>query len=171
MTHPIFQLEQITQLPLWAQVLLASRFARRILALTPANTEPRAVEILNKGCEALDQAAAAGDVIPAVREDLRRANSFQPTGPMHAITVAVGHAIAAAEAAVGAYDFAAAETALINSISRSLTAASESPNTNPLQARILLAADFDLLRFNCKELGRYDAIPQDVFSRLLPPSI
>lgn len=172
MTHPIFELDQINTLPLWAQVLLASRFSRRILALTPAGTETRAVDILTKGCQALDRAAAAGDLTRDLNEDLRRAKSFQPTGQMHAITATVGHAIAAAEAAVGANDFSAAETALAHSMSRCLAAGSEAPNMTPLQARINLAADFDLLRFNCKEfnVGRYDAIPREVFERLLPPA-
>lgn len=170
MTHPIFELDQFKDLPLWAQVLMASRLVRRVLARIPSTNEQRAIQVLTAGCDALDACAAQGQVPSDLNEPIRIANSFQPTGTMHSPTVALACAIDAAKAAEASLDFSAAETACSNSIAKSFAWASEAPGMTPLQARILLAADLDLLRFNCKEfnVGRYDAIPKGVFERLIP---
>jgi hypothetical protein len=175
-TAAIFELEKYKDLPLWAQVLLAARMARRsALALPEADSGVRTA--LLEGCDALEWCTrnARAPLSPAaepadVRDRLLRAKRAQPTARSRGAACAFEAAADAAAAAEASLDFSAAETACSNSAWNAIAHSSAAHGMTPLQTRILLAADFDLLRFSCAEsrVGRYDALPSDVLGRLIP---
>jgi hypothetical protein len=170
MTHAIFELESCDKLPLWAQVLMASRLIRRALLALPAKGSESCRAVLLAGCDGLERCAKAGQHLRSEQPAIKRAASFQPSTHTHMVAVAMHWAADAALAAEAALDFGAAESACSNSAWNAMTHASQSPGMTPLQARIYAAADLDLLRFACEEsrIGRYDGLGDAVLQRLVP---
>lgn len=158
-----------TDLPLWAQALMASRLTRRaVLAMVGDNKLAVADrDVLIAGCDAIDRCAALGQYREAEGELIRSAVAWVPTRRADSLAQAMYWAADAALAANDASDFSAAETACMNSTKQAIAHAAQSPGMNPLQARMYIAGDIDLLRFACGEfrVGRYDALGQ-VMGRL-----
>jgi hypothetical protein len=170
MPNAIFELDTIKDLPLWAQVLMASRMVRRAVLALPPGVPESGPRILLAGCDAMDQCAKAGQNLRSEKAAIGRAERFQPSTITHAAALAMECAADATLAAEASLDFGAAEVACVNSAQRAMTHASESPGLAPLQAQIFMAADLDLLRFACKEarVGRYDGLGEAVFGRMTP---
>ena len=149
-------------LPLWAQALLASRLTQRaVLAMARDGQLPTADrDLLLKGCQAVDRCASQGSYMKAEVGAIKAASAWTPTRGADSLAHAMSWAADAALAANDASDFSAAETACVNSTWQALVHAAQSPGLNPLQARMFIAADVDLLRFACGEFrtGRYDAL-------------
>jgi hypothetical protein len=166
----LFDLNSHASLPLWAQVLLASRITRRATLWMPRSVSSRAREALIAGCDAIDRCAVAGVVLKAEAPALRKATSFQPDGGSYGAATSMYYAVDAAHAAEGALDFSAAEGSCTASVGKAIAGAAEGPGLNPLQVRILVTSDVDLLAFACKEagVGRYDGVGKDVPLRLTP---
>src|SRR5258705_95786 len=99
-----------------------------------------------------------------------QAPTARATGPPPKSAAAIASQLVAdaAHAAEDSTDFSAAESSCVGSIGRCLDAAASSKGMNPLQARILIASDLDLIRFACQEarIGRYDGVGDQVLSRL-----
>ena len=170
MAHAIFDLKSYDQLPLWGQVLLASRLLRRaILALpedAPASTRPAMLA----GCDAIDRSACAGAVSHEDKAALKRAAGFQPTCYTMAVATSMNWAVDAVLAAEDSTSFSAAEAACGRSVGTALMWAMEADGMTGLQAGIYAATDLDLIRFACAEfrIGRYDGLTMNVMSRLVP---
>lgn len=170
MGSALFELDTVKDLPLWAQVLMASRMVRRAVLWLPADVPENGPRVLIAGCDGIDRCAKAGEHLSSEKQAIARAQRFQPSTVTHAAAVAMGWAADAVLAAEASTDFSAAETACVNSAGQAMAHASESPGLTPLQARIFMAGDLDLLRFACEEagVGRYDGLGEAVFGRILP---
>jgi hypothetical protein len=162
----------IERLPLWGQVLLACRLARRAVAALPADVPEDERQSLAETCDALQEGCLGGaedDWHRTLLEELRSRSFSAPAEPVRA---ALEAALDAAFAAESSLDFSAAESACTGSTLRAVDSCSRSPGLTPLQARILVASDVDLLAFAANELGvgRYDPLPHDLLGRLTPVS-
>lgn len=168
--HPLLDQDGYRALPLWAQVLVASRVARRAALWMPSSVSASVRDKLLVGCDALDRSAEAGARSREDRPVLELAAALQPCVYSHGAATAMYYAVDSAHAAEDSLDFSAAETACTGSAGRAIAAASESRGLNPLQVQVLVAADVDLLGFACKEagVGRYDALGASVMQRLPP---
>ncbi|MEZ6190010.1 MAG: hypothetical protein R3C45_01815 [Phycisphaerales bacterium] len=170
MTHAIFELDQIAGLPLWAQVLIASRIARRAALWLPLDTPTSVREALLAGCDAADRCAISGQ---RSTEDVQAMQIAANQTTSHVVQPAIDamyYAADAAHAAESSLDFEAAERACTQSVLKALASAAEMATLNPLQVRIFAAADLDQLRFACNEIGinRYDGLGTAVIGRLFP---
>jgi len=170
MSHAIFELETIRDLPMWAQVLLASRLTRRAALWLNPDTPPTARELLLAGCDAVDRCVQAGERSAAELVVIERAVRHSPVRCARPVFDAMYFLADAAYAAESSLDFEAAEPACSGSVQKSMAALCELDTLNPIQVRIFAAADLDSLRFACHEarVGRYDALGADVFARLAP---
>ena len=169
MPHSILQLDSIAKLPLWAQVLLASRTARRAALAMPDTVNPTTRSAILAGCEAVERCAVAGNW-SGEEAVIRRAMDLCPSGDASGAGEAVYFAGDAAHAANDATDFSAAESACEGSVRRSLQAAAGAKGLNALQVMMLIAADLSVVSFACGEsrIGRYDRLGQGVMGRLFP---
>lgn len=146
----------LAPLPLWAQVLLAGRMARR------AADHPvleRVGDVFPAGCTG----AAEPGWHRALLEEVRTL----PASPARASAEA---ALDSAYAADDSLDFSAAESACTTSAQRAVDEAGGGPKLNALQAAILAGSDLDLLAFAFAEADadRYDPLPASVLGRLTP---
>jgi hypothetical protein len=151
-------------------VLLACRLARRAVAALPADVPEDERRALAETCDALQEGCLGGgegDWHRALLAGLRSRSFSAPAEPVRA---ALEAALDAAFAAESSLDFSAAESACADSTLRAVDSCSRSPGLTPLQARILVASDVDLLTFATNELGvgRYDPLPHDLLGRLTP---
>lgn len=170
MAGAIFELDAIKDLPLWAQVLIASRMARRAALWLPPDAKPAARNVILAGCDAIDRCAQAGQWLAAEKPAIKEAGDQSLSGRAYQAGQAFYFAADATHAAHDSLDFSAAESACVGSAFKAVACAAESPGLTPLQARIFAAADLDQLRFACKEagVGRYDGLGTQVMSRLAP---
>jgi len=168
--HAIFELETFDRLPLWAQVLLASRMVRRAVLALPADVTVSQRDRWLAGLDAIDRSARDGTWSQDDRRAMGVASRMQPVVNGGKVAEAYHWAADATHAAHDSTDFAAAETACTAGVRNAIAHASESPGMSPLQARIFMAGDLDLLRFACEEsrIGRYDGLGTAVLSRLTP---
>lgn len=168
MGHAIFELDSIGKLPLWAQVLMASRMARRAVLALPKAAPAKTRTALLEGCDAIERCAVAGSW-SSEEKVVRKAMELRPSGVAHWAGEAVYLAGDAAHAANDSLDFSAAESACEGSVWRAIQAAAHS-GMNPLQAATLMAADLNVLRFACEEsrVGRYDGLGKGVMGRMFP---
>jgi hypothetical protein len=166
----IFQLERIEQLPLWAQVLIASRAARRAALSLPESTPAHIRSALAEACDQLDTSAKRGDFTAEARRAGKRASAIRATRATEHAIESLRAAADAALAANDSLDFSAAERACTTSTFAAIARAAESPGLSPLQMRIFAASDLDQLRFACGEsrIGRYDGLGLHVLSRMAP---
>jgi len=168
MTSAIFELDTINDLPLWAQVLVASRACRRAaLWLTP-QTPDKVRGLLLDACDVIDGFAKAGQRSNKEIAVIKRATDHSAKRDTRQAFSAIYYAGDAAFAAESSTDFEAAEHACTQSVLKSLACVGEQNTLTPLQVRIFVAADLDLLRFACAESGvhRYDGLGESVFGRL-----
>lgn len=149
----IFELDQIKDLPFWAQVLIASRMARRAALWLPANVPQTTRDTLVAACDALDRCAQTGTHASEDTAAIKRADDLPDNAIIHAAAETLRWAADAALAAHDTQDFGAADAACINSSKQAMNWAMQSPGLNPLQVRVFAAADLDTLRFTCKESG------------------
>lgn len=170
MAHAIFNLDAIGELPLWGQVLLASRMARRAAYALGGESMARMRRVLTAGCDAVDRCAQAGAWLDEERAAIGAAREIAASGDDLAAAEAFACVADATHAAHESLDFSAAETACVHSAAKALACAAEAPGLSPLQVRIYAAADLDQLRFACSEagVGRYDALGLHVMGRLAP---
>jgi hypothetical protein len=168
----IFELDQFSQLPLWGQVVVASRVVRRgMLAMLPDETD-RARRVVEDACVALEWCAEHGGHIHQVKKQLDSASKLRekrlPVG-QDTIAHAIHCAVDACRAADAAQDFPV-DTTVTASSKRAFAALAADPRVNSLQLTILIAADFDLVRFACSEISvqRYNGVTQHVLGRLGP---
>lgn len=169
-TGAILQLDTIDKLPLWAQVLIASRLARRAILALPLDVPASVSEVLIPACDAMDRCAERGEYLADQRPIIAHAANYQPTSATHAVSTALYYAADAAHAAHDSLDFSAAESACESSVAKALAAAAQSPGMSALQAATYVAADLDLLRFNCETFAirRYHGVGAEVMQRLHP---
>lgn len=165
-----FEIGSFAELPLWAQVLLASRMARRTVQWLPPGTLASTQKTLLEGCDGLDRCAEAGTIVDEERRALGRVKSFQPNVYTYAAAMAVQYAVSSAESAVAAMDIAPADELCSVSVGECLACAAKSSGLNPLQVVILARSDIDQLGFTCKEarIGRYNGLGRDMLLRLTP---
>lgn len=165
----LFELDAIPTLPLWAQVLIASRMARRAALHLPKSFADKDRRSMLALCDALDEAAATGEYWK------------DRIGPLAARLEALrgGAAGEAAEALYWAWDAAGAahgaqsfpvDATCVRDVQNAIAAASRSHGLSPLQIRLYAAADLDQIRFACGEahVGFYDALGPQVMGRLAP---
>jgi hypothetical protein len=169
MPNAIFELDQYARLPLWAQVLMATRLIRRALRELPAGDDA-AVRLMEAACDAATQCANAGSMSRALEKQLRDGTAYTPTARTVELWSATYYLTDAAAAAQASESFSAADAACTSSVGQVFAHVSESTGMSPLRVRILVAGDLDLLRFACGEsrVGTYDPIPDDVLLRLTP---
>jgi hypothetical protein len=166
----IFETEAYRELPLWVQVLLASRLIRRAVLALPGDDSERPRPLLIEACDALESCARAGQRLKEAKAVLEKAGRIQPPAALRAVAAAMHWAADACHAANDSLDFGAAETACVGSVGRAIAELEDSPGLMPMQLHIYMAADVDQMAFACKEdgVGRYDAVSGHVFGRLLP---
>lgn len=169
MTAAIFELDTIKTLPLWAQVLIASRLCRRGAMWLALDASPDTRAILLAGCDAVDRCALLGQRPQAEIVTIEHAVRLVPTRETQPALGAMYFTADAATAAESALDFAAAESACTQSVLKAMNSIALQPPFSPIQLRIFAAADLSQLRFACKEnkIGRYDALGAAVFARLV----
>lgn len=170
MAGALFDIGVHRGMPLWAQVLLASRMARRAALMLPRDVPEEHRAVLLAGCEALDRCCEAGERPGSELPAIARARDLRTTGATGLAAEVFRSAADAAHAAQDSLDFSAAEAACQGSVERAVEGAGRTPGLNPLQARILAASDVDVLAFNCREfrVGRYDGVGREVMLRLHP---
>ncbi|MFZ5617235.1 MAG: hypothetical protein ACOZAA_07945 [Pseudomonadota bacterium] len=165
----IFELDEVEKLPLRAQALIASRMARRAILHLPREFSEGDRQAMLALCDALDRAAATGDLDPTALDEVIERALATRGGPAGEAAEALYWAWDAAGAAIGALDFPVDDICIM-SASNAIASASRTYGMTPLQAVIFAAADLDLLRFACKEanVGFYDALGAGVMGRLPP---
>lgn len=170
MAPTIFELDAIRDLPLWAQVLIASRLCRRATLWLVQDTPPKASSLLLAGCDAVDRCALYGQRPKDEIAIIEHAIEYQPSRDAQPAFAAMYYTADAAMAAEASLDFEAAESACTQSVLKAMASVAEQNTLSPIQARIFAAADLDLLRFACKEnnIGRYNGLGTAVFRRLIP---
>ncbi|MCC6229427.1 MAG: hypothetical protein IT432_09390 [Phycisphaerales bacterium] len=167
----IFELNEFGTLPLWGQALVAARMVRRgvlaVLPDAPPNFRDRALE----ACATIERCAVGGSLQRDDEQMLIGAMNLraQAEARVAAVAQALWWAIDSCRAAQGAQDFPVDAT-VTNSALRAIGELGEDPRVSRLQLTVLVAADFDLIRFACSEvtIGRYDALTSHVLSRLAP---
>lgn len=166
----IFEVDTYGDLPLWAQVLMASRLVRRAALWLPDDVPEETRQTLLAACDAMDRCAIAGEWLKAERAVVEQAANMDPVADACGAVSAMYYAADATHAAHDSLDFSAAESACTSSAGKAMAEAGKSTGLNPLQVRIFAAADVDLLRFACKEagVGRYDGLGNGVMERLCP---
>ncbi len=165
----LFELDDIPKLPLWAQVLIASRMARRAILHLPKSVSLTDRKALLDLCDATDEAAEVGEYLETKTRPLADRMNALRSGPIGEVAEACYWAWDAAGAAHGAQSFPVDATC-IRDAQNAISAASRSNGLSALQVRIFAAADLDLLRFACAEfkIGFYDALGAGVMGRLTP---
>ncbi|HLP84721.1 MAG TPA: hypothetical protein VK157_10265 [Phycisphaerales bacterium] len=174
MTHTtgpsqFLDLTGIDQLPLWAQVTLAARIARRMALgwrdLTDAQREP-----LLRACDRMLAAATSGVCTAEDRATFAFAFDHATALKADALALTLFYAGDAAFAAMRADETSWGDSTAVASVRKSLQAACSAAQFGPLQVRITAAADADLLAFACGEdrLTRLSVMTPHVFGRLAP---
>lgn len=166
----IFELDRFGELPLWAQVLIASRMVRRgalaMLEGAPASFGSLVFEV----CDAIERCAERGEGVSR-ETSIPRGMKLreEATRDTQAIANALWSAIDATRAAEATQDFPVDAT-VTASARRAVAALAGDRRVNPLQLHILMAADFDLVRFACEEIGvqKYNGVTAHVLGRLAP---
>ncbi len=160
------ELEQLSDLPYWAQVHLAVRMVRRV-AMTAADTvRPRVLA----ACDSLDRCARHGEILGSERETLRRARDWQPTCDDHALSLGIQGAISAAHAAEGCLDCSAAGPACTRAAVSSLSSVAAACRLDADHAARLAGADCAMLRRLCirARLSGCDPMTSTIFESLPP---
>jgi len=157
-------------LPLWAQVLTASRHIRRAVLSLPVDVPDSQRAKLIAGCDAMDRCTVVAQRLREEQEAIRLARDLQPVGSAGAAACPEKSRAPAAHAAEASLDFSAAETACSCSVGKSLAESTRSLGMNHFQLVILISGDVDLLRFFCEEhsIGRYDGLTRAVVDALPP---
>lgn len=167
----IFELNEFESLPLWGQVLIAARMVRRgVLAVLPDATSDFRDRAL-AACATIERCAVKGELPGDDERALADAMPLRERAETRvaAVAGALWWAIDACRAARGAQDFPVDST-VTNSSLRAIGELGEDPRVSRLQLTVLVASDFDLVRFACSEIavGRYDALTAHVLARLAP---
>ncbi|MFO0858747.1 MAG: hypothetical protein U0640_15490 [Phycisphaerales bacterium] len=153
-----------SDLPLWAQVLVAARAVRR--AVLVSDTAPKERRLA--ACEAIERCVAQGHATSHEREALRRARDWQPTVHQHMLSLAVRQTIASADAAEASYDIAGAELQCERAAANVINAQCEDISLESQVVRACVNTDIQALTLACQQskFSRYDAIPQNVLEAL-----
>ena len=167
----IFELNEFGTLPLWGQALIAARMVRRgVLAVLP-DASPDFRDKALVACATIERAAVKGELSEADERSLKDAMSLSERAEarVSAVAGALWWAIDSCRAARGAHDFAV-DSSVTNSSLRAIGELGEDVRVSRLQLTVLVASDFDLVRFACSEIsvGRYDALTPHVLARLAP---
>ncbi len=165
----LFELDEISKLPLFAQAFIASRMARRAALHLPGDFPAADRKTMLDICDVLDRAVASGaSSLDKLRPHFDKIYELRG-GPAGEAAEAVYWALDAASAADAANDFPV-DTTCIRDTQNALAAASRSHGLSPLQVRVFAAADLDTLRFVCAEtkIGFYDPLGSYVMERVAP---
>jgi hypothetical protein len=165
----IFELDQISKLPLYAQAFIASRMARRAVLFLPASFPDEDRTAMIRICDTLDNLCRDGGAsMKNVQPLYDRADRFR-SGAAGEAAEAVYWAVDAAASAEAANDFPVDAT-WIRDTEAAMAAASRSHGLSPLQVRLYAASDLDSLRFSCGEahVRFYDALGSYVMERIAP---
>lgn len=179
-----FDASKMSELPLWSQVLVATRMLRRAAKtlLPPAVTatvtgSPGPHEQIDSVCDRLDRAAIHGQLSSAERQAAK--HTEETFGNLHApghnqraldtLAMMMHWCIDCAHAADSAQDFPIDAT-ITADLQRVLAQFAAHPGVNSLQITITLAGDLDLVHFACEEIrvGRYNGVTDHVMGRLPP---
>lgn len=160
------------ELPLWAQVLVAARLLQRAALAMPDELPPALRECIDAVVAAMQDCACAGGGVHRHRACFDAAMAWRDgdaaatTAPLRGL---LWYAIDATRAADAAQDFPIDATVMRSTL-RGVGELARDARIVPLQTRVLMAGDIDLLRFACDEaaVGRYDAMPDAVFLNLPP---
>jgi hypothetical protein len=173
----IFELDTIGTLPLFGQALLAARMARRgVLAVLPEATHAGDAEraLMIRACDGMERCAREGSGTHRMKPLFAEAMELRYLGgPLARERDSVRHALwwalDAKRAAEMAQDFPMDST-VTRSMHGAVSALAEDRRITRLEITILLAGDFDLVRFACGEagIGRYDGLTGYVMERLTP---
>lgn len=161
--------EQLASLPLWAQVLAASRIVRRAaMAVLPHGPES---DIIYRGLDALDSCTECGWSDSGDKSALDAAANLRDRGRRETATIreAMFWAVDACRAAIDAESFPS-DAAVTNSAANAILSLSEGRQFSSTQVQAVAAADLDLLRFACREVPmmKYAPVSSHVLSRLTP---
>ena len=160
------------ELPLWAQVLVASRMLQRAALAMQAEWPGALRDLVDPVVAAMQDCAREGGNVHR-RQALfdhalaqRHADTGTRTAPFRGM---LWYAIDATRAADAAQDFPIDAT-VAQSTLRALRELVADARVTPLQVLVLLAGDIDQLRYACDEarVDRYAALPAHVFLRLAP---
>lgn len=164
-----FDLSGIDQLPLWAQVTLAARVARRMTLGWRDLTESQRQPPLH-ACDRMLAAAATGLCQAEDRAAFAFAFDHATALKADALALTLFYAGDAALAAMRADETSWGDSTAVASARKALQAACSAAQFGHLQVRIAISADADLLAFACHEqsLGRLDLMTPHVFGRLMP---
>jgi hypothetical protein len=165
----IFELDQISKLPLYAQAFIASRIARRAVLFLPTDFPGDERAAMIRICDKLDGLCRDGGAsMQNVSPLYDLAGKFRG-GAAGEAAEAVYWALDATASAEAANDFPVDATC-ISDTENAMAAASRSHGLSPLQVRLYAAADLDSLRFSCGEahVGFYDALGSYVMERIAP---
>lgn len=174
MTHSsgpsrFLDLSGIDELPLWAQITLLARLARRMTLgwrdLTDAQRQP-----MLTACDRMLTAAATGNCKAEDRVAFAFAFDHATNLKADALARTLFYAGDATLAAMRADETSWGDSTAVTSTRKALQAALSAAQFGHLQVRIAIAADADLLAFACGEerLGRLDVMTPHVFGRLMP---
>ncbi len=166
----IFEIEKYAELPLWAQVLIASRIARRAIVELPTTVTQKDYDQFVSVCDSLDECAIRGERSAEAKSLFDKQLRYQPSRDSTAASQALYYAIDAAHAAESSMDFEAAESACTGSVYKAIAAAAESAFMNPIRIAIFVAADIDQLNFACKSgaAHRYYGLGKEVVGNMIP---
>lgn len=162
--------DALADLPLWAQVLVAARLLQRAARTLRREWPPRLGALVDAAIAAMHDCAREGGGVHRLRDLIDAARHERGTDAATAPARGLlWYAIDALRAAEAAQDFPVDAT-VTHSTLRALRELCTDTRVVPLQLRVLMAGDIDLLRFACTEAGvqRYAALPDAVFLHLAP---
>lgn len=165
----LFELDQISKLPLFAQALIASRIARRAVFHLPDAFPENDRAALFDICDRVDALCRDGGASMKKMKPLYDAVWKFRGGPAGEAAEALYWAVDATASAEAANDFPVDATC-IRDAENALSSASRAVGLSPLQVRLFAAADLDQLRFACDEgnIGFYDVLGSHVIGRMAP---
>lgn len=166
----ILELDRFGELPLWAQVLAATRMVRRAALSLSDLLDAATAALVGDACAALERSADAGDIARADQNQLDLAKALRERAGLEGVVgEALWWTIDAAGAAQAAQDFPVDAT-VTNSALNTIRSIAAARGFNHIQVQVVLAGDFDLLRFMCREsgVGTYNGLTASVAGNLPP---
>lgn len=158
--------EQIGELPVWMQVLVASRAVRRVVSTCKDGIDKR---IMTKALDAVDSCAAYGFCEWQEERAMQAATARRGRGEPEttAVREAVFWAVDACMAAEASRDFPS-DSAVTDGALNAISAICGDPRYSATRIEELAAADLDVLRSAVREsrLMAYAPVPESLLSRL-----
>ncbi len=163
--------QQIRELPLWAENLVAARMVRRAALAHFGEAANPLREKVMAALDTMEECSRTGQLTGAQKAELEAAYRLRDTAQRNEepLLGAIYYAADSTLAADAAQDFPIDGTVAMSAL-RAIDSLQTDRRFSALQMRVLLASDVDLLRFSCQmdAAHRYSGLGADVVNNLPP---